>query len=200
MRTRIHHPLLTAALAVSLFYGVLGTEIRCTTAEARPSLEALQAEIAELRATQLHVFDGNGMAIGIPAGEGGVSPFLLDLGGHDWLRVYIGSDGSLGTAEVPLSFAQNQCLGTAYVLGGSDSGIGIPTLFSHGDAPDTRYFVPVSEPSFEIIERSIRESSGLCVHVAHTPRMVTNVEELALEDIGLEFPLATPIYLAPLEH
>ncbi len=37
--------LLTMVLLVAIFYGVLGTEVQCTTAEARTSLSSLQAEI-----------------------------------------------------------------------------------------------------------------------------------------------------------
>ena len=65
MTQRIPRHLLTGALAVAVFYGLLGTEVQCTTAEARPSLADLQAQIDDLRSQQLHVFDASGLDVGI---------------------------------------------------------------------------------------------------------------------------------------
>ena len=63
MTVQIPRHLLTGALAVAVFYGLLGVEIQCQQAEARPSLADLQAQIDALSAEVLHVFDRNGVDV-----------------------------------------------------------------------------------------------------------------------------------------
>ena len=50
MDSRLKRQLLTCALAIAVFYPLLGTEVQCTPAEARPSMESLQAQIDALTA------------------------------------------------------------------------------------------------------------------------------------------------------
>jgi len=64
MTVTVPRNLLTGALAVLIFYGLLGVEVQCVQAEARPSLGGLQTQIDELRAGQLWVYDVNGVEIG----------------------------------------------------------------------------------------------------------------------------------------
>ena len=81
---RIPRHLLTGALAVAVFYGLMGVEVQCTQAEARPSLADLQAQIDELAEdidalAVLRVFDRDGTDLGLfvdhVLGETAPSPF-----------------------------------------------------------------------------------------------------------------------------
>ena len=132
MTVRIPRHLLTGALAVAVFYGLLGTEVQCTTAEARPSLARLQAQIDELRSQQLHVFDATGVDVGLlMSGVGEYTTYLPDLDLIVILKVNNGEQQTTAPALIEvLRYTMPDCSGQAFLPAGN--GIPVRALFHPG--------------------------------------------------------------------
>ena len=105
MTLQIPRHLLTGALAVAIFYGLLGTEVQCTQAEARPSLADLQAQIDELAAAVdselFFVFDDDVAQVlyGMPE---------FDVSDVDTRRVWVSVGNDRFINRRTLSFSQKQ--------------------------------------------------------------------------------------------
>src|SRR5262245_37605973 len=93
---RISQQLLMCVLSVVMFYGLLGTEVQCTPAQARPSMESLQAQIDDLNAQVLHVLDRDGNDVGVYVGREEVEGDPpRDGAGTSYLLAYLPSVGAV---------------------------------------------------------------------------------------------------------
>jgi hypothetical protein len=146
----------------------------------------------------LRVFDANGTDIGLLVGgvERDTRVFAVLLSNSDILVELSSVDGTLQLSSRPLLFEDPGCPATGVELVTASGGT-IGFLFKNGTEPDVRYFISNAEPAREITERSRIETTGLCSDQGPDPRKVVSVTEVPLADLGISFPLPTPLYVAP---
>ena len=190
---------LTSLLAVAVFYGLLGTEVQCTTAEARPSLADLQAQIDELRSQQLHVFDATGVDVGLLMSRigGEYETYLPELDLIVILKVENGEQRTSAPALVEtLKYKTLDCSGQAYLP--VSNGFPVMALFHPGlevwvvvEAGTTSEIIDVQSETghFGIGNPTCRVNGG--------PTTQVPVTFLAPDIFDYLDDLVPPLYVAP---
>ena len=158
MTWQIPRHLLTGALAVAVFYGLLGTEVQCTTAEARPSLASLQAQIEALQSDSLIVIDGNGDELGPYIDYLGVGEFRVFFEALSAILLVNAEFGLVVGVPRSVFFDLPNCEGQPYA-----SQSILNALLIAGPTNARRFFVPADAPLVGTIEvASILGGSTTC--------------------------------------
>ena len=173
MTVQIPRHLLTGALAVAVFYGLLGTEVQCTTAEARPSLSDLQAQIDELADdfdvlaaeadTAPIVIDGTGDVLGRTLVAGNESALVqFDLPDLPLFVLTVEKDEILANG-VATWFESTDCTGQAWVDGGDATrGVTAYVVSEVLDGARTFYVADPLDPPQMISRRSSNANGRGC--------------------------------------
>ena len=125
---RVPRHLLTGALAMAVFYGLLGVEVQCTPAEARPSLGDLQEQVDALRSQldELPVLvDGNGTIVGAVVGVSGNSlgpdaVVQIDLDGLPLFQIHVTKD-QINSGQRSIWFESDNCTGELLTSAGTST-------------------------------------------------------------------------------
>jgi hypothetical protein len=194
-----------AAIAISTAFILSGAEIQCQGARARPSLEGLQVQIDDLNASQLHVFDRNGVALGPYAGSQSAQQTNV-VKSPMGLEVYLREHGILLEVDpergnnllsegVIFYFEDVNCTqGTFSTLAGRflQPNIASNDIFVV-TGTDTIEIAPVAQSN-----RPFPQAGEPCSQTSPAPIFVVPVTQVDPEtDLGLSFPLPAPLYVAP---
>jgi hypothetical protein len=187
MTVQIPRPLVTGALAVLVFYGLLGTEVQCTQAEARPSLADLQAQIDEMRAQEVRVFDGDGNELGGFAGRRSGSRLIEIV--HSMHGVTMLVDAVDGAPSGGAFFTEPDCTGQAFQ---NNDFVNALVAVGTSVVPSGFLVGRVADPVPATIQ-SVGSPSG-CTNATGSTDTAYLLDEFTGE-LGWVFPLATPLWV-----
>jgi hypothetical protein len=173
-----------------VFLAGLGAQVQCQPAEARPSLEGLQAQIDALAPGPLRVFDALGEEIGLLVRFGdSLRVYLESIGAS----IFLDSEEGFLIVESPggqVIFEDLNCQGQGFV----------PQRFvARLTGENGRFFIGRRVPSVDLGLTYQSRFGGACFNdqLSGPINGVVPADEIMLEDLGLSFPLAAPLYVAP---
>ena len=178
------------------------SQLDAEVSELEAENDAQQAEIDQLRAASLRVFDATGAELGLlvdwEATSNSALVYLRGIGAYTKIRTDSGllEDGNNNT----LYFVGAGCTGQSYLA--VEIGMAASRLVSPVIGVTERFFVGGNQyvgiiPVQSFAHFGARAPANCQNGPTSTPLNAVSAEELSIGDIGLPLPLDPPIYMAP---